>query len=250
MSKRLDGKVALVTGSSRSMGGGIAKRFASEGAKIIVNYIKNQEAAAKTVADIKGLGGDAIAIQADVGNENDVQRMVAAGVDRFGTIDILVNNAGKIDKVELHEMSVDMWDEMIRTHLRGMFLCTRFVIPHMLKQGSGKIITVSGTFGITGAAGFTHISAAKAGLIGFSRALAREVGRKGINVNVISPAITRTDLYDFVPAEERDAIIATYPLGRPGEIKEIADTALFLASSEASFYTGQTLCPNGGDFMV
>jgi 3-oxoacyl-[acyl-carrier protein] reductase len=250
MSKRLDGKVALVTGSSRSMGGGIATRFASEGAKVIINYIKNEEAAARTVAEIKGLGGDAIAIQADVGNENDVQRMVAAGVDRFGTIDILVNNAGMINKVELHEMSVDMWDEMIRTHLRGMFLCTRFVIPHMLKQGSGKIITVSGTFGITGAAGFTHISAAKAGLIGFSRALAREVGRKGINVNVISPAITRTDLYDFVPAEERDAIIATYPLGRPGEIKEIADTALFLASSESSFYTGQTLCPNGGDFMV
>ena len=250
MNGRLAGKVALITGSSRSMGRGFAERFASEGARIIVNYVKNEAAAMDVVAKIKELGSEAIAVQADIGDEHAVQKMVETGVDRFGTIDILVNNAGTINKVPLVEMSVQTWDDMIRTHLRGMFLCTRFVMPHMLKQGSGKVITVSGTFGITGAAGFTHISAAKAGLIGFSRALAREVGRNGINVNVISPAITRTDLFDFVPAEERDAIIATYPLGRPGEISDIAATALFLASSESDFYTGQTLCPNGGDFMV
>lgn len=250
MTKRLAGKVALITGSSRSMGRGIAETFASEGARIIVNYVKNEAAAQDVVAKVKELGSDAIAVQADIGDEMAVRRMVDIGVEKFGTVDILVNNGGTINRVPLVEMSVDTWDDMIRTHLRGMFLCTRFVIPHMLKQGSGKIITISGTFGITGAADFTHISAAKAGMIGFSRALAREMGRKGINVNVISPAITKTDLYDFVPAEERDAIIETYPMGRPGKISDIAATALFLASAESDFYTGQTLCPNGGDFMV
>lgn len=250
MTKRLAGKVALVTGGGRGMGRGIAEAFAREGANVIVNYISNTAAAEAVVATVEKLGGQAIAVKADVGDENAVQAMIDAGVKKFGTIDILVNNAGMINQVPLHEMSVDTWDQMIRTHLRGMFLCSRFAIPHMLKQKSGKIINVSGTFGITGGAEFTHISAAKAGMIGFSRALAREVGRQGINVNVISPAITRTDLYDFVPADERDAIIATYPLGRPGEVEDIAATAVFLASKDADFFTGQTLCPNGGDFMV
>lgn len=250
MTKRLAGKVALVTGGGRGMGRGIAEKFASEGANVIVNYINNAETANAVVAKVEMMGGQAIAVKADVGDENAVQRMVEAGVEKFGTIDILVNNAGMINQVPLAQMSIDTWDQMIRTHLRGMFLCTRFVIPHMLKQKSGKVINVSGTFGITGGAEFTHISAAKAGMIGFARALAREVGKDGINVNVISPAITRTDLYDFVPADERDAIIATYPLGRPGEVEDIAATALFLATKDSDFFTGQTLCPNGGDFMV
>jgi len=250
MTKRLAGKVALVTGGGRGMGRGIAEAFASEGANVIVNYVNNTAAAEAVVAKVESYGGQAIAVKANVGDENAVQAMIDAGVKKFGTIDILVNNAGMINQVPLHEMSIDTWDEMIRIHMRGMFLTSRFTIPHMLKQQSGRIINVSGTFGITGGAEFTHISAAKAGMIGFSRALAREVGKKGINVNVISPAITRTDLYDFVPADERDAIIATYPLGRPGEIEDIANTAVFLASKESSFFTGQTLCPNGGDFMV
>lgn len=250
MTKRLAGKVALVTGGGRGMGRGIAEAFAREGANVIVNYVNNSATADAVVAKIEGLGCQAIAIKADVGDEHAVQKMVDAGVEKFGTIDILVNNAGMINQVPLAEMSIDTWDQMIRTHLRGMFLCTRFAIPHMIKQKSGKIINISGTFGITGGAEFTHISAAKAGMIGFARALAREVGKQGINVNVISPAITRTDLYDFVPAEERDAIIATYPLGRPGEVEDIAATALFLATKDSDFFTGQTLCPNGGDFMV
>ncbi len=188
--------------------------------------------------------------QADIGDEQAVRRMVDAGVAKFGKIDILVNNAGILNAVPLAEMSVETWDEMIRTHLRGMFLCTRFVIPHMLKQKSGKIINVTGTFGIIGGADFTHLSAAKAGMIGFTKALAREVGKQGINVNAIAPAIIRTDLYNYMPENVRDEIVGAYPLGRVGEVKDVTSTALFLATEDSDFFTGQTLCPAGGDVMV
>jgi 3-oxoacyl-[acyl-carrier protein] reductase len=250
MTKRLAGKVALITGGSRGLGRGIAGAYAGEGANIIVNYVKNSAAADAVVAQVKNLGADAIAVKADVGDEKAVQGMVDAGVKKFGNIDILVNNAGLLNSAPLAEMSVDTWDQMIRTHLRGMFLCTRFVIPHMLKQKSGKVINVTGTFGILGGAEFTHLSAAKAGMIGFTRALAREVGKQGIHVNAICPAIIRTDLYNFMPNNVRDEIVGAYPLGRVGEVEDVATTALFLATKDSDFFTGQTLCPAGGDVMV
>ncbi len=171
-------------------------------------------------------------------------------VKEFGTIDILVNNAGMLNSFRLAEMSVETWDSMIKVHLRGMFLCTRFAIPHMLKQKSGKIINMSGTFGVSGGAEFTHMSAAKAGMIGFTRALAREVGHDGINVNCIAPAIIRTDLYNFMRDDVRDSIVGAYPLGRVGEVRDVVATALFLATEDGSYFTGQTLCPAGGDVMV
>ncbi len=250
MAGRLAGKVALVTGGGRGLGRGIAEAFAGEGANIVVNYVKDAGAANEVVMKVKDLGADAIAVKADVGDADAVQAMVNEGVAKFGTIDILVNNAGLLNSVPLAEMSIETWDEMIRIHLRGMFLCTRFVIPHMLKQKSGKVINVTGTFGIIGGADFTHLSAAKAGMIGFTRALAREVGKQGINVNAIAPAIIRTDLYNFMPDEVRDEIVGAYPLGRVGEVEDIASTALFLATKDSDFFTGQTLCPAGGDVMV
>jgi 3-oxoacyl-[acyl-carrier protein] reductase len=139
---------------------------------------------------------------------------------------------------------------MIKVHLRGMFLCTRFVIPHMLARKSGTIINMSGTFGVTGGAEFTHMSAAKAGMIGFTRALAREVGHDGIHVNCIAPAIIRTDLYNFMPEDVRNSIVGAYPLGRVGEVDDVVATALFLATKDGDYFTGQTLCPAGGDVMV
>ena len=147
--------------------------------------------------------------------------MIDAAIKKFGKIDILVNNAGMLNSHKLAEMSVETWDDMIKVHLRGMFLCTRFTIPHMLKQKSGKVINMSGTFGVTGGAEFTHMSAAKAGMIGFTRALAREVGHDGINVNCIAPAIIRTDLYNFMPEDVRDSIVGAYPLGRVGEVEDV-----------------------------
>ena len=247
---RLAGKVALVTGSSRGLGRGIAEGFAAEGAKLVVNYLKDEKAANAVVDTIKKGGGDAIAVRADIGDVADVTGMVDTAVETFGTIDILVNNAGMLNSFKLADMSVETWDSMIKVHLRGMFLCTRFVIPHMLKQKSGKIINMSGTFGVSGGAEFTHMSAAKAGMIGFTRALAREVGHDGINVNCIAPAIIRTDLYNFMPDDVRDAIVGAYPLGRVGEVEDVVATALFLATSDGSYFTGQTLCPAGGDVMV
>jgi 3-oxoacyl-[acyl-carrier protein] reductase len=250
MAKRLAGKVALVTGASRGLGRGIAEGFAAEGANIIVNYVKDQASAQAVVAKVESLGGKAVAVQADVGDEKAVQRMVDAGLVAFGKVDILVNNAGLLNAVPLAQMSIETWDEMIRTHLRGMFLCTRLVIPHMIAQMSGKIINVTGTFGIVGGAEFTHLSAAKAGMIGFTRALAREVGKQGVHVNAIAPAIIRTDLYNFMPESARDEIVGAYPLGRVGEVEDVVATAMFLATKDSDFFTGQTLCPAGGDVMV
>ena len=247
---RLAGKIALVTGGSRGLGRGIAEGFAAEGAKLVVNYLKDEKSANAVVDSIKRDAGEAISVRADIGEVDDVKAMIDIAVKRFGTIDILVNNAGMLNSFKLSDMSVETWDNMIKVHLRGMFLCTRFVIPYMLKQKSGKIINMSGTFGVSGGAEFTHMSAAKAGMIGFTRALAREVGHDGINVNCIAPAIIRTDLYNFMPDNVRDSIVGAYPLGRVGEVEDIVTTALFLATKDGAYFTGQTLCPAGGDVMV
>jgi 3-oxoacyl-[acyl-carrier protein] reductase len=250
MAKRLAGQVALVTGGGRGLGRGIAEGFGAEGANVVVNYMKDSASAEAVVAKINAAGADAIAVQADVGDEKSVRGMIDACIKKFGRLDILVNNAGHLNSSPLSEMSVAMWDEMIRIHLRGMFLCTRFSILHMLKQKSGRIINMTGTFGVSGGADFTHMSAAKAGMIGFTRALAREVGKQGIHVNAIAPAIIRTDLYNFMPDSVRDEIVGAYPLGRVGEVEDIVATALFLATKDGDFFTGQTLCPAGGDVMV
>jgi 3-oxoacyl-[acyl-carrier protein] reductase len=251
MSKgRLAGKVAVVTGGSRGLGRGIAEGFGAEGARVVVNYLQDEKAAREVADILRSNGSDAITVRANVGEVDDVRTMMDTAVKEFGTIDILVNNAGMLNSFRLAEMSVETWDSMIKVHLRGMFLCTRFAIPHMLKQKSGKIINMSGTFGVSGGAEFTHMSAAKAGMIGFTRALAREVGHDGINVNCIAPAIIRTDLYNFMLDDVRDSIVGAYPLGRVGEVRDVVATALFLATEDGSYFTGQTLCPAGGDVMV
>jgi 3-oxoacyl-[acyl-carrier protein] reductase len=248
--KRLAGKIALVTGGSRGLGRGIAEGFAAEGAKVVVNYVKDEKAANAVVDTIKKTGSDAIAVRANISEPDQVTAMVDAAVKKFDTIDILVNNAGMLNSSKLVDMPIEIWDEMIKVHLRGMFLCTRFVIPYMLKQKSGKIINMSGTFGVSGGAEFTHMSAAKAGMIGFTRALAREVGHDGVHVNCIAPAIIRTDLYNFMPEDVRDSIVGAYPLGRVGEVEDVVATALFLTTKDGDYFTGQTLCPAGGDVMV
>jgi 3-oxoacyl-[acyl-carrier protein] reductase len=247
---RLAGKVALVTGGGRGLGRGIAEGFAAEGAKIVVNYVRNADAANAVVAKIKAAGGDAIAVKANVGEVAPVEAMVKTAIEHFGKVDILVNNAGLLNSMRLDVMPIEIWDEMIQTHLRGMFLCTRFVIPHMVAQKSGKVINMTGTFGVTGGEEFTHMSAAKAGMIGFTKALAKEVGPNGIHVNAIAPAIIRTDLYEHMPSAVRDAIVATYPLRRVGEVEDVVACAMFLATKDSDFVTGQTICPAGGDVMI
>lgn len=246
---RLDGKVAFITGSGGGMGRAEATLMAERGADIIVHDVK-AEGANKTAELVRATGRKAHVIIADVTDIKTMTAEIAKADKAMGKIDILVNNAGLLNAVPLAEMSVEIWDEMIQTHLRGMFLCTRFVIPHMLKQKYGKVINMSGTFGVLGGENFSHLSAAKAGMIGFTQALAKEVGKDGINVNAIAPAIIRTDLYNFMPEEVRDSIVGTYPLRRVGEVEDVVSTAMFLATKDSAFFTGQTLCPAGGDVMV
>lgn len=247
---KLSGKVALITGASRGLGRGIALTFGEEGAAVGVNYRAAEREALEVVRAIEERGSEALAFKADVRDAAQVEGMVKALVERFDRIDILVNNAGISSRHVLAEMPIEAWDDMMAVHLRGMFLCTRFVLPQMLKQGSGKLINMVGTFGITGEAQFTHLSAAKAGMIGFTRALAKEVGPQNIQVNAIAPAMIRTDLIRHLSEDYLEALRNKYPLRRLGEIRDVNATALFLASDDSDFFTGQTLAPAGGDVMV
>lgn len=246
---RLTGKTAVVTGASRGIGRGIAEIFGAEGARVAVNYRYSKAQAEEVVGAIRASGPDAFSVQADIGDEADVERMMDEVVARFGWIDILVNNAGILTQARLADMSSALWDETIRVNLRGAFLCTRAVLPGMLKRRSGRIIFVASQLGQKGAADLVHYSAAKAGLIGMTRALAREVA-PDVTVNAIAPGPIETDMVAGITSDWKAMKMAELPFGRFGRVAEVAPTAVFLASDDASYYTGQTLGPNGGDVML
>jgi 3-oxoacyl-[acyl-carrier protein] reductase len=247
---RLDGRVALVTGASRGIGAAIARAFGREGARVAVNYHRSETKAAEVVAAIQAAGTKALAVQADVADGPAVRAMVERAVAGLGPIDVLVNNAGIVDATPLDQMSEDVWDRLIATNLRSVFLCTRAVLPAMLARGRGKIISVTSQLGQKGMPNHTHYAAAKAGVIGFTRALAREVGPRGIHVNAIAPGPIETDLMGPITDEFRREKSAIFALRRLGLPEEVAPTAVFLASDDSSYYAGQTLCPNGGDIMA
>ncbi|HEV8584824.1 MAG TPA: 3-oxoacyl-ACP reductase family protein [Methylomirabilota bacterium] len=247
---KLDGRVALVTGASRGIGAAIATAFGREGAMVAVNYNRSEARAAGVVKAIAAAGGKAQAFQADVTDGAAVRALVEQTVAVFGPIDVLVNNAGILNAAPLDQMSDAVWDTMMTSNLRSVFLCTRAVLPGMLARGRGKIIHVTSQLGQKGLANHTHYAAAKAGVIGFTRALAREVGPRGIHVNAIAPGAIETELIGPISDEarrERSAILALRRLGMP---EDIAPTAVFLASDDSGFYAGQTLSPNGGDIML
>ncbi|MDA0261242.1 MAG: 3-oxoacyl-ACP reductase FabG [Proteobacteria bacterium] len=246
---KLDGKVAFITGASRGLGKAMAIAFAAEGAKLAVGYNSSAEGAKDTVETIRTVGGDAEAYQGDITVPETVDAIVTAIVARFGTVDILVNNAGLVNASPLSEMSVETWDSMFAIHVRAMFLCSRAVLPHMLAQKSGNIINMGGTFGVTGMENFTHMSAAKAAMIGFTRALAKEAGPNGIRVNCLTPAMIRGETTANMPQDYLEALRQRYPLRRLGEVEDVNSCALFLASSDSSFVTGQNLAPAGGEVM-
>ncbi|MBI1963562.1 MAG: 3-oxoacyl-ACP reductase FabG [Candidatus Rokubacteria bacterium] len=247
---RLDGRVALVTGASRGIGAAIARAFGREGARVAVNYHRSEAKAAAVVAAIEAAGSKALAVQADVADGPAVRAMVERAVAGLGPIDVLVNNAGIADATPLDQMSEEVWDRLIATNLRSVFLCTRAVLPAMLARGRGKIISVTSQLGQKGMPNHTHYAAAKAGVIGFTRALAREVGPRGIHVNAIAPGPIETDLMGPITDEFRREKSAIFALRRLGLPEEVAPTAVFLASDDSSYYAGQTLCPNGGDIMA
>lgn len=246
---KLDGRVALITGASRGLGKAMAIAFAGEGASVAVGYNTSAEGAADTVDTIRGAGGDAQAYRGDITDPETVDSIVAGVVERFGGIDILVNNAGVVSTSPLVEMSVEDWDSIFAVHVRAMFLCCRAVVPHMLERGSGRIVNMGGTFGMTGMENFTHLSAAKAAMIGFTRALAKEVGPGGIRVNCLTPAMIRGETTANLPPDYLESLRQRYPLRRLGEVGDVNACALFLASDDSDFVTGQNLAPAGGEVM-
>lgn len=247
--KRLGGRVAIVTGAARGIGRAMAAGFVAEGARVMIAD-RDIDTARRAAGEIDGTGNAVDVCATDVTDAGAAETMVAATLARFGGIDVLVNNAGLLNARPLAEMPVEIWDEMIAVHLRGMFLCSRFAVPHMIAQGRGSIINMSGSFGVSGAANFTHLSAAKAGMIGFTQALARELGPKGIRVNAIAPAIIQTELAAGMTDDAIRTTVATYPLRRAGTVDDVVPAAVFLASDEAGYFTGQTLSPSGGSVMV
>ena len=250
---KLDGKIALVTGASRGIGRGIALAFAREGADVAANYNQRTTEAASLVDAIGQLGRRAVAIQADIGKPDDVERMVREATAAFGRLDILVNNAGFLNVHSIAEMPLAAWDEMIAAHLRGTFLTTHLVLPQMLERRSGKIINIASQLAYKGRAGLAHYCAAKAGIVAFTKVLALEVSRHGIHANCIAPGPIATEIVPRTgpPDLEEEARFAdSLPIGRLGTVEEVAPTAVFLASDDATYYVGQTLGPNGGDVML
>jgi 3-oxoacyl-[acyl-carrier protein] reductase len=246
----LEDRVALITGAGRGIGAAIARAYGREGARVVVNFYRSAAAADEVVAAIRAGGGEAAAVRADVTDADAVRNMVARALEAYGRIDVLVNNAGILNQAPLDAMSDAVWDEMIAVNLKSVFLCTRAVLPHMLARGAGRIINMSSTLGQKGISGCVHYATTKAAIIGFTKALAREVGPKGILVNAIAPGPVETDLLGPISDEYRRKTSRAFALRRLGSPDDIAPTAVFLASDAARFYAGQTLGPNGGDVMV
>jgi 3-oxoacyl-[acyl-carrier protein] reductase len=243
---RLDGKVAVVTGASRGIGRAVALKLSSLGARVVVNYLSNKAAAEDVLRVIQEMGGEAIAVQANVGVFEEAQRLVQSTLDHFGRIDILVNNAGTTRDALLVRMSEEDWDVVINTNLKGAFNCTKAAQRPMIKQRYGRIVNISSIAGIQGNAGQANYTAAKAGLIGFTKAVAKEVGSRNITVNAVAPGYVPTDLSASIPPELVAKGMELMPLGHPGTTEDIANAVAFFVSDEANYITGQVLAVDGG----
>ncbi len=245
----LANKVAVVTGASRGIGRAIAIELAARGASVIVNYNSNGKAAEDVVMEIVKAGGKAAAIMGDVSKVEDAQALIKAGIEKFGGLDILVNNAGITKDMLIMMMSEESWDAVIDTNLKGTFNCAKAAVRHMMKARSGRIINITSVSGQIGNAGQTNYSASKAGQIGFTKALAREVASRNVTVNAIAAGYVDTEIWADVPEEMRASFVKMIPLGRKGTPEDIAFAVAFLASDEASYITGQVLAVDGGMAM-
>ncbi|MGP1407576.1 3-oxoacyl-[acyl-carrier-protein] reductase [Selenomonas sp.] len=245
----LDGKTALVTGASRGIGRAIALRLAEEGAQVAVNYAGNVKAAEEVKSVIEAAGGKAMLCQADVADSKAVDAMVESVVKEFGTIDILVNNAGITRDTLLMRMKDEDFDKVLDTNLKGVYYCTKVVSKLMMKKRTGRIVNMASVVGLVGNVGQTNYAAAKAGVIGFSKAAAREMASRGVTVNVVAPGSIDTDMTAVLPEKVKEKIIADIPLGKMGEPKDIANAVLFLVSDQASYITGQVVNVDGGLVM-
>ena len=246
MSQRFTGRVALVTGGSRGIGRVTALALGREGASVVVNYHSQAEAALEVVREIEAAGARAQAIQADVTDREAVNRMVEEALAAFGQLDILVNNAGISRDMLMLQMEEPDWRAVIDTNLNAAFLCAKAVLRPMLKQRYGRIVNVSSLAGLSGNVGQANYVAAKAGLIGFTKAMAREVAVRGITVNAVAPAFCETDLIEHMPRRYREWALAIIPMKRFARPEEVAAAILFLASEEASYVNGHALVVDGG----
>ena len=246
---RLSGEGALGTGSARGIGKAIVERFAAEGAVIVLSDVANEKAAAETLQGIVSAGGEGMVEMFGVGDSDQVGAAVSRIVSEQGRIDILVNNAGITRDNLLLRLPEEDFDAVLRTNLKGTFLLTKFVSRHMIKQRSGRIINMSSVVGQMGNAGQSNYSAAKAGIIGFTKSMARELAGRGVTVNAIAPGFILTAMTEGLPENVRKAFLDQIPMGRFGTPDDVADLAVYLASEGASYVTGQVIGINGGLYM-
>jgi 3-oxoacyl-[acyl-carrier protein] reductase len=245
----LDGQIALVTGASRGIGRAIALRLSRAGAYIVVNYLGNQAAAEETLGAIVAQGGQGELSRFDISDENTLDTTVKNLVDRHKKIDILVNNAGvAIDNLLIRTKQAD-WDQVIGTNLKGTVLCTKVVSRYMIRQRAGRIVNLSSVVGQMGNVGQSLYAASKAGIIGFTKAIARELASRGITVNAVAPGFIETDMTVRLPEKLREEVLRSIPLGRFGSCDEVAETVLFLAAPGSGYITGQVVGVNGGLYM-
>lgn len=244
----LTGKVAVVTGASRGIGKAVALELAGQGARIVASA-RNLELLEALVAEIRSAGGEAVAVAGDISAAADADQLIASAVEAYGRVDILVNNAGITRDGLLLRMKDEDWDAVLDTNLKGAFLCIRAAARVMTRQKSGRIINLSSVVGEMGNAGQVNYCASKAGLLGLTKATAKELARRNVTVNAITPGFILTDMTDGLSEKAREALIAQIPLGRLGSAADVAHGVAFLASEQAAYITGQVLGINGGMYM-
>ncbi|MBQ7007297.1 MAG: 3-oxoacyl-ACP reductase FabG [Oscillospiraceae bacterium] len=235
-------KTVLITGASRGIGKAIAVEFYKNGYNVVINYNKSE----KEAMELQALMPGSVAVKADVSNEKDVQHMVESVINMFGTIDVLVNNAGISQQKLFTDITSDDWNNMVGTNLNSVYYTCKYAVPHMISRKQGKIINISSMWGVTGASCEVHYSAVKAAVIGFTKALAKELGPSGITVNAVAPGTVMTDMCKGFDEETLELIKDETPLGKIGTPDDVAASVYFLAGEKADFMTGQVLSPNGG----
>lgn len=243
------GKNVVVTGGSRGIGRAIAIEFGKKGANVVINYVSSDAEAEKVAEEIKSLGGNAILVKGDVSSFEEGKKLIDETVKVFGTIDILINNAGITKDGLIMRMKEEHFDKVIDINLKGVFNTCKSAVAHMLKQRSGKIINISSVVGVVGNAGQANYAASKAGVIGLTKSIAKEVGARGITVNAVAPGFIKSDMTDVLSEKVKDGMLGLIPLNRFGNVEDVARTVAFLASEGGDYITGQVINVDGGMVM-